>query len=120
MFEIQDERFGKMKIYNVSEARANFKEVLREEESKIVVTRHGRPTKILIPFEEYAELTQAAQWNATLPGEVKTPSTEIQTTPPLKPQKEIAEASKAKQPPRWVQREADQIVSSLKGMFSNS
>ncbi len=117
MFEIQDERFGKMKIYNVSEARANFKEVLREDEAKVVVTRHGRPTKILIPFEEYAELTQAAQWNAALPGEMTAQPKEVEL-PVIQP-KEIANPLTPKnQPPRWVQREADQIVNSLKGLFN--
>lgn len=118
MFEIQDERFGKMKIYNVSEARANFKEVLREEEAKVVVTRHGRPTKILIPFEEYTELTQAAQWNATLPGETPAHPQETQPVASLSPKESSPAPTSKKQPPRWVQREADQIVNSLKGLFN--
>ena len=68
MFEIQDERLGKLKIFNVTEARANFADVLREGAAKVVVTRHGRPTKILLSYEEYLNLLGAVGQSAAIAG----------------------------------------------------
>lgn len=56
MFELEDEKLGRLKIYNVTEARANFASVLREKDAKIVITWHGRPFKVLIDYQEYAEI----------------------------------------------------------------
>lgn len=111
MFEIHDERIGRLKIFNVTEARANFADVLKEGDAKVVVTRHGRPTKILIRYDEYLQLlaasgktSEAAEGDvsSTITGEVTVGSEE-------KPEKPV--------PPKWVQREADQIVSSLRGLL---
>lgn len=113
MFEIHDERIGHLKIFNVTEARANFADVLKENNAKVVVTRHGRPTKILISYEEYLQLLAASGQEAPLgvgngdvassiAGEVIVGS-EDETQKPV--------------PPKWVQREADQIVNSLRGLL---
>jgi len=113
MFEIHDERIGHLKIFNVTEARANFADVLKESDAKVVVTRHGRPTKILISYEEYLELLAASgrhdvptlgtsDVTASITGEV-TVGSEEDSAKPL--------------PPKWVQREADQIVNSLRGLL---
>jgi prevent-host-death family protein len=115
MFEIHDERLGRLKIFNVTEARANFAEVLKEDEAKVVVTRHGRPTKIMIRYDEYLSLVGAA---ANLPTEFH----EV----PASPASVIIGSEDEKQgrnpvaalPPKWVQREAEQLVSSLKGLFN--
>jgi prevent-host-death family protein len=114
MFEIHDERIGHLKIFNVTEARANFADVLKESNAKVVVTRHGRPTKILISYEEYLELLAASgrhdgqglgssDVTASITGEVQVGSEEDSANKPL--------------PPKWVQREADQIVNSLRGLL---
>jgi len=114
MFEIHDERIGHLKIFNVTEARANFADVLKENNAKVVVTRHGRPTKILISYEEYLNLLAASgreapahltdgEGAAAITGEV-TVGSQDDKGPSL--------------PPKWVQREADQIVNSLRGLLS--
>ncbi len=107
MFEINDERLGKLKIFNVTEARANFADVLREGNAKVVVTRHGRPTKILLSYEEYLSLLGAGG----------------HPTPDISDQISAGAASITGEespavPPKWVQRDAEQIVSSLKGLFN--
>jgi|ERR687892_247671 prevent-host-death family protein len=115
MFEIHDERLGRLKIFNVTEARANFAEVLKEDEAKVVVTRHGRPTKIMIRYDEYLALMAAAQHlNAAMPDEKPAAS----TASVIIGSAEEKEARPAQLPPKWVQREADQLVSSLKGLFN--
>ncbi len=58
MFEMEDSKLGKLKVYNVTEARANFASVLREKEAKVVVTWHGRPFKVLVDYQEYSEILQ--------------------------------------------------------------
>src|SRR5262249_34037512 len=115
MFEIHDERLGRLKIFNVTEARANFAEVLKEDEANVVVTRHGRPTKIMIDYEEYLSLIGAAQVTST---------NRLQEAP-ISTASAIIGASEEKEnnpatalPPKWVQREAEQLVSSLKGLFN--
>ena len=119
MFEIHDERIGHIKIFNVTEARANFADVLKESDAKVVVTRHGRPTKILISYEEYlnllassgkeapASLSQDSNVAASITGEVMVGSEEP-----------LAEKDISRVPPKWVQREADQIVNSLRGLLN--
>ena len=109
MFEIQDERLGKLKIFNVTEARANFADVLKEPNAKVVVTRHGRPTKILLSYDEFIALlgtttaqTVTEQITASEPAPASLPS-------------EKNESSGV--PARWVQRDAEQIVTSLKSLL---
>jgi prevent-host-death family protein len=41
---------GPFDLYNVTEARAKFAELLNENQG-VVVTRHGKPLKILVSFE---------------------------------------------------------------------
>jgi len=117
MFEIHDERLGRLKIFNVTEARANFAEVLKEDEAKVVVTRHGRPTKIMIRYDEYLALMAAAQHaGATLPDEKPAASTASVIIGSA--EEKEARPTGTQLPPKWVQREADQLVSSLKGLFN--
>lgn len=113
MFEIHDERLGRLKIFNVTEARANFAEVLKEDGAKVVVTRHGRPTKILIRYDEYLSLMGAAAQHlpTEFPEAEASPASVIIGSEDEKP-------ARAALPPKWVQREADQLVSSLKGLFN--
>ena len=117
MFEIHDERLGRLKIFNVTEARANFAEVLKEDEAKVVVTRHGRPTKIMIRYDEYLSLMGAAAQH--LPGVLA--EEEAASTASViigsEDEKHHGSANGAL-PPKWVQRESEQLVSSLKSLFN--
>lgn len=116
MFEIHDERLGRLKIFNVTEARANFAEVLKEDGAKVVVTRHGRPTKILIRYDEYLSLMGAAAQNlpTEFPEVEASPASVIIGSEDEKP----GRGANGGLPPKWVQREAEQLVSSLKGLFN--
>ena len=116
MFEIHDERLGRLKIFNVTEARANFAEVLKEDGAKVVVTRHGRPTKILIRYDEYLSLMGAAAQNlpTEFPEAQASPASVIIGSEDEKP----GQNANGGLPPKWVQREAEQLVSSLKGLFN--
>ena len=115
MFEINDERLGRLKIFNVTEARANFADVLKEGTAKVVVTRHGRPTKIMLSYEEYIGLLGAAS-DKSAPVFLKENEASIDTG--SNSSLENQDPEKGTVPPKWVQRDAEQIVSSLKGLFN--
>jgi prevent-host-death family protein len=114
MFEINDERLGKLKIFNVTEARANFADVLKEPDAKVVVTRHGRPTKILLSYEEYLSLLSAS--NADSHQSILEEMT--RSEPVASHERQEAKETSGVVPPKWVKRDAEQIVSSLKGLFN--
>jgi prevent-host-death family protein len=96
MFEVEDEKLGRLKIFNVSEARAQFAHVLKEG-AKVVITRHGRPSKILINYEEYLALMKVPSQEKAVPASpapsVRTPSAPL--------------------PGRWTEEDLDQIVQTI-------
>ncbi len=95
MFEMEDSKLGKLKVYNVTEARANFASVLREKDGKVVVTWHGRPFKILVDYQEYSELLQK---KANLENS-KLPEAPLET--------------KSQVPGQWNEEDLSQIVKSI-------
>jgi len=101
MFEIQDEKLGKLKIFNVTEARANFATVLKEHHAKVVITNHGRPTKILIPYEEYTSMVKSTTGDASfsLTQKLAPPTPTLPSPPSL--------------PGRWTEKDLDQIVQTI-------
>lgn len=52
MFELNDIELGKLKVFNISEARASFKEILEEEKGRVIITKHGKPIRALVSMEE--------------------------------------------------------------------
>ncbi len=72
-FEVEDQKLGRLKFFNVSEARSNFAEILQES-ARIVITRHGRPSKILIDYVEYQSLMEKAQSEPASPASSSEPT----------------------------------------------
>ncbi len=101
MFEMEDSKLGKLKVYNVTEARANFASVLREKDAKVVVTWHGRPSKVLVDYQEYSKLLQ----QHTDQNSVKTPS-------PSSSEK-INPDTLSKLPAQWSEEDLSKIVKSI-------
>ncbi len=100
MFEIQDKKLGKLKVFNVSEARANFATVLKENNAKIVITRHGRPSKILVNYQEYMQLMRSPEEQALQTSLTKlTPKTLSEGTAPL--------------PGQWSEKEFEQMLKNI-------
>ncbi len=100
MFEIQDKKLGKLKVFNVSEARANFAAVLKENAAKIVITRHGRPSKILLDYQEYIQLMRTPEEQALQTSLSKlTPKTLSEGTAPL--------------PGQWSEKEFEKILKNI-------
>ncbi len=61
MQEIDNHFFGKLKFYSVEEGRTNFCRILKDREFKAVITRHKKPVKIVLDYQEYSNLLIAAQ-----------------------------------------------------------
>lgn len=99
MFEMEDSKLGKLKVYNVTEARANFASVLREKDAKVVVTWHGRPSKVLVDYQEYSKLLQ--QQINLIPSQNTKDASE-----------ENSEKT-AKLPGQWSEEDLKQIVKSI-------
>lgn len=56
MFEYIDDRLGKVKLINVTEARANFSRLLSDMDSYYVITKNNRPQRVVINYDEFQEL----------------------------------------------------------------
>ncbi|MFO1518176.1 MAG: type II toxin-antitoxin system Phd/YefM family antitoxin [bacterium] len=98
-FEVEDEKLGKLKIFNVTEARANFASVLKENQAKVIITRHGRPSKILINYEEYLSLMKKEG--------MEKPKLENPLPASIPP------TLNASSPGRWTEEDLNQIVQSI-------
>ncbi|GEM_PF-2434663 len=111
MFEMDDSKLGRLKVYNVTEARANFASVLREKEAKVVVTWHGRPFKVLVDYQEFSKLLQAQLENKNISnipieGLLQTGNDSLPPTQKL--------------PGQWSEEDLTQIVKSITETLQNS
>ncbi len=52
MDEKENQKQENLLFYNVTEARAHFAEVLKENQ-KVLITWHGHPIKIILDYKEY-------------------------------------------------------------------
>ncbi len=106
MFELEDEKLGRLKVYNVTEARANFASVLREKEAKVVITWHGRPFKVLVDYQEYAEIQELRKLKAFSQAE----------SPPLEVESNLNSNLNPIQG-QWSESDLNQIVKSITEAF---
>lgn len=78
MLEYLDENLGKIKLVNVTEARANFAKLLSDETHYYVITKNNKPQRVVISYDEFVDLRQHSQKNSasTMPSthEAKIPS----------------------------------------------
>lgn len=56
MFEFEDERLGKIKIVNITEARANIASIMQDKETSYVITKNNRPVRVIVSFETFRRL----------------------------------------------------------------
>ena len=61
MIEYHDDKLGKVKVLNVTEARANFASVLKDADFHYIITKNNRPIRIIVDFEEFERLTSDVQ-----------------------------------------------------------
>lgn len=59
MFEVLSKTGTKVKIINVTEARANFATVLSDRLASYVITKNNKPQRVIISYEEFEHLQNA-------------------------------------------------------------
>ncbi|OVE81017.1 hypothetical protein BVY03_04995 [bacterium K02(2017)] len=60
MLEYTDKNFGKIKLLNVTEARAKFATVLGDHKYNYVITKNNKPLRVIIDYAEYESLKKQA------------------------------------------------------------
>lgn len=60
MIEYTDKKLGKMKVLNVTEARANFASVLNDHRNHYIITKNNKPVRVMIDYADYEKLTAEA------------------------------------------------------------
>lgn len=60
MFEVLSKTGTKVKIINVTEARANFATVLSDSLAAYVITKNNKPQRVIISYEEFERLQNAS------------------------------------------------------------
>lgn len=61
MIEYTDKIFGKIKVLNVTEARANFANVLSDAVSHYVITKNNKPLRVIVNYADYELLKKAKE-----------------------------------------------------------
>lgn len=61
MIEYTDKVFGKIKVLNVTEARANFANVLGDSDSHYIITKNNKPLRVIINHAEYETLRRVGE-----------------------------------------------------------
>lgn len=56
MFEIEDSKFGKIKVVNITEARSSMASIMTDKTYNYVITKNNRPIRIIVNFETYKKL----------------------------------------------------------------
>lgn len=59
MIEYNDKKGGKIKVANVTEARANFADVLGDTHISYVVTKNNKPVRAIIDYEDFVLLRKS-------------------------------------------------------------
>lgn len=58
MIEYDDNKRGKIKIVNVTEARANFAHILSDKGTHYLVTKNNTPLRVILDYDEFTRLRQ--------------------------------------------------------------
>ncbi|EKD51898.1 MAG: hypothetical protein ACD_62C00164G0003 [uncultured bacterium] len=61
MIEYFDNKLGKVKVLNVTEARANFANVLRDAGSQYLITKNNKPLRVIIDYSELERIKSYPQ-----------------------------------------------------------
>ncbi len=53
MFEFIDEKLGRVKVINITEARASMAMIMNDKEFNYVITKNNRPVRVIINYDTY-------------------------------------------------------------------
>lgn len=53
MFEFEDSKLGRLKVINITEARANIASIMNDEEFNYVITKNNKPVRAIINYADF-------------------------------------------------------------------
>ena len=56
MFEFQDDKLGKVKVINVTEARASIASIMGDKDSNYVITKNNRPIRVIVNYDFFRQV----------------------------------------------------------------
>lgn len=56
MLEYQDKKFGKVKLVTVTEARANFAQLLQDKDTHYIITKNNKPIRVIVNYQAFEDL----------------------------------------------------------------
>lgn len=76
MIEYDEDKFGRIKVLNVTEARAHFSTLLKDGANYYVITKNNKPIRAVISFADFSALKGFVESGQYQPAVVERPSDE--------------------------------------------
>lgn len=71
MFEFKDDKLGKVKVVNVTEARGSIASIMGDKESNYVITKNNRPVRVVVDYDFFRQVNSSSR--SQKPAESKDP-----------------------------------------------
>lgn len=140
MFEIEDSKFGKIKVVNITEARASMASIMTDKTYNYVITKNNRPIRIIVNFETYKKLQGGSTSRSVksqeqkeskdlIKGLIQTRDKEmklqgssamgglLESTAPVEPKKDKKEELEREKPAEQVKGENDDYFNRFKKLY---
>ena len=69
MFEFKDDKLGKVKVVNVTEARGSIASIMGDKDANYVITKNNRPIRVVIDYDFFRQVNSSAR--SQKPADVK-------------------------------------------------
>lgn len=73
MFEFEDEKLGRVKVVNVTEARSSMASMMGDKDSNYIVTKNNKPIRIVVSYETFKKALSTHNPTSVRAGNNKTP-----------------------------------------------
>lgn len=83
MFELDDSKFGKVKVVNITEARSSMAAMMNDNEASYVILKNNRPIRVVVSYD-FFKRAQSPTQNSTQA--TVNPSNEVAGSPKVKVQ----------------------------------
>lgn len=67
MFEIDDSKFGRIKVINVTQARQSIAQLMTDQGFNYVITKNNKPIRVIINYADYKRVREDADSASSLP-----------------------------------------------------
>ena len=73
MFEFEDEKIGRVKVVNVTEARSSMATIMGDKETNYIVTKNNKPIRVVVSYETFKKAISTINPTAARSAGNKTP-----------------------------------------------